>query len=177
MIRDPQQVLRERARALARPLADGPTRRREILRWDRGGQMFAIVVAAARAITTAERLAVVPHAPPALAGMAAYRGGLLPVYDPRVLLAFTAQQAEAAHWALVIDDAAPFGLLADSLPEIDGLPDAPLQPASTDLPPEARRCIEAVHPDGWVLLSPHALRTDPRLASITDRQQRETRSS
>lgn len=178
MIGDPQEILRERARALARPLADGHarTRSREVLRWDRDGQTFAVAVAAARAITAAERLAVVPHAPTALVGMAAYRGGLLPVYDPSALLAFSTDHAPRAPWALVIDDDAPFGLLADSLPQIADVTGVSLQPASTDLPSEARRCIEGVHPHGWVLLSSQALRTDPRLASTTERRQRETRS-
>lgn len=172
MSRDPGEVLRDRARLLARPVEDdaAPRDAVEVLRWQRGRQAFAIAVAAVRGITDAGRLAAVPQAPPTLAGMVAFRGGLLAVYDPAALVGAGTGHPAAAPWALVVDDDAPFALLADGLPEIAAVTEAGLRPPTGDLPADTRRCVRGVTRTGCVLFAAEALGRDPRLSLSTSRE-------
>lgn len=169
MTRDDQEILRERARTLARPVEDIDGRARtEILHWVLGEQSFAVPLADVQAIFPCDRLASVPHATAPLVGIVAFRGSLFPVYDPRALLGPAGAGLPTAPWAVLVDAAAPLGLLADGAPHIGQMRDAELRPPAGDLPPEARRCLHGVDSHGRALLTPDALRTDPRLIFQSD---------
>lgn len=169
MTLDDQSVLRERAQALARPAEESHRgARRQILHWVLGDQSFSLPLADVQAILPCDRLAAVPHAAAPLVGLVAFRGSLVPVYDPRPLLGSTSAGMPEAPWAVLMDGAAPLGLLADRPPQIGEMPDAELRAPAGDLPPEARRCVQGVDSHGRALLAPGALRTDPRLTFQSD---------
>jgi len=132
-----EAVWRRRAERLARPPVTEETALTPVLVFRLGEERYALAVAALAEVIPAGRLARVPRAPAALAGVVALRGEVRPVWDLARLLGLS-RPAPSIHYILLLNSRA--GLLVDQLEEIRLL-----------------RC-DAVTPDLVTLLDPDALR-------------------
>lgn len=80
------EAMRERTRRLAQP-PDGPVAQRgpeeavHVLRFRLGSARYGVETCYVREVTKQRQLATLPGAPPALAGIIACRGTLVPVFD------------------------------------------------------------------------------------------------
>lgn len=117
-----REVLRERARALARPPAAPapPGEVLPVLLFDLGGEPHALEIRHVLAVMPSTPIAVIPAGPPVLAGVVNYRGGALAVFDPRPLLGLR-PGGEGRRVVVVGDEAEPLGLLVDGLPTVGRL--------------------------------------------------------
>jgi chemotaxis signal transduction protein len=115
-----REILEERARALAQPLADEPPDpdARDLVFFTLAGERFA---AAAEHIDEAfapAALTPIPGDRPWLLGIVAHRGGVLPVLDLRTLLAPGADHgAPLTHVVAVAAAGQAFGIAAEAVEE------------------------------------------------------------
>ena len=74
-------LLSARSEALSRPLERGvPPGALTVIRLRAGGEVYALPLAALRAVTLVGRLTPLPHAPPEVAGLVTRGGRILPAF-------------------------------------------------------------------------------------------------
>ncbi|HET7543336.1 MAG TPA: chemotaxis protein CheW [Polyangiaceae bacterium] len=82
---------------------------------------YAVPIASVREIVNPVPLAALPHAPPAVAGVADHRGEILPIIDLRVRFGLTAQaDARRGKWILIEVEGRGVGLAVDRVTEVFG---------------------------------------------------------
>lgn len=124
-------ILADRARALARPpqAEPGSGARRQCIVFALGHESYAIDTRFLRAVMRLEKLVAVPGAPNPIAGVTNVRGTILPVVDLRALLGIAATRpGDGARVIVLGEEAAEFGLLADTADEIAEIDIGSLRP-------------------------------------------------
>lgn len=127
-----QRVLEERARALARPLAAPEAApRAEVVCFTAGEERFAVEARHVVEVFRLAELTTLPGAPPPVAGVTAWRGGLLTLHDPGT----TPASRQSGARVIVLGEEEPvLGLLADTVEMGRELPLTGLGPAPTGRP-------------------------------------------
>jgi purine-binding chemotaxis protein CheW len=95
-----------------------------------GNVSYAVPISAVREIINPIALTDLPHAPPAVAGVADHRGEVVPVVDLRVRFGLPELgDSRRAKWILLDLDGNIFGLAVDSVTDVFGTGGAELRPA------------------------------------------------
>ena len=148
-----EEILRERARALARA-AERPTAPgRSVLVFTCRGARLGVDAVHAREILPLPPLAPVPRAPAYVAGLAQRRGEILMLVDVATLMRLSAEGL--ADMTKVVVIGAPrreVGLLADGVEGIEAIAPAAIAPALDEVP-----FVAGVASGGVVLLDAEAL--------------------
>lgn len=162
---DPAARLAERARRLARPIAEatgGATL--DVLEFTIAGERYAAEARYLREVHRPRELARLPCVPAFVAGIVNVRGRLLTVIDIRKY--FGLADRDLPDPAAVVVAAGPdleLGLVADSIEGLRTLGEAELMPAAAGGEIIPRRCLRGITADGWVVLDLAALLSDPGL--------------
>jgi chemotaxis signal transduction protein len=153
------QVLAARAAELARPLAEDAAEQQvlDVLLLSIGEQQVAVPLDALQGVRAPQPLTAVPGASGVLAGVIGGRGDAVAVASLAALLGLAASSPPDQQWVVVLDDAAPLGLLADTADEIVRLHSSDLT-VSDDA-----TLVAALAAGGILVLDPAAVLRDPRL--------------
>jgi purine-binding chemotaxis protein CheW len=159
-----RQVLEERARALARVPAAGPSAGEaiEVVVFTQGGEPYALETRYVREVVRLTDCTPLPGAPPFLVGVLNLRGELLAVLDLRSFLGFEGAGGERA-WVLVLGaERAEFGLRVDAALEVRRLRlDEVLPPPDSGGP--RRDHVRGVTAEALIVLDGGELLRDERL--------------
>ena len=152
-------VLRERARHLARPVAeadDAP--RRSLVRFRRDGQRFAVDIEAVRQVVRLEGAARLPASTWPLLAIAPFGDRVVPVVDVLGTGHAGAQPASPTWGVAVAAHTQPVALAADEVVDVVEVADADITPArSTD---DARsRVASGITPDGDAVVDLQTIRS------------------
>lgn len=159
-------VLADRARRLARPVADDAVRTGAdgLLRFTVGREAFAVPTGAITEVQPVSRPAPLPHGPNWLAGMLGIRGRMLPalwlnrfVSDGQV-----SSEEEADRAVVVRADGIELGMLATTVGGISPVQAGDMEPLPRGLA-TATRCAVGIH-DGYLVVDPTRLVHDVRAA-------------
>ena len=157
LVRD-REVLEERARALARPQAtthglDIVT----VLTFMLARERYAVESRDVWAVFRLRHFTRLPAADPPLFGLTSWRGDVLTLLDLRPLLGAPATALDDLAFAVVLGDRrATYGLLADSVQELEDISRAALRPPDNEH--SARSAyVTGITPDALQLLNPAAL--------------------
>ena len=128
-------LLRERARALARPVE--PERRRqgmEAILFRASGSRYALPLHEALRILPVRDLTPLPGARRPLAGLASWRGGLLPLVDLRLLASAGRGRGIGDLTRIVVfgNDDEKVGILAESIDRVIDLDPASIAPLADE---------------------------------------------
>lgn len=137
---DAEDVLRQRARALAATTEERSDQREHPLATvELGGERFAVETSRVLEVTHLDGWTPLPGAQPPLAGVAAWRGGLLTLYQIHEELGVGAAPGPGPAWVLVCGSPrVPFGLLIEAPGEFHSVPEAALTPPPPELGERAR---------------------------------------
>lgn len=160
-----RQILRERARVLARPLEEQrEVATLEVLEFRLAEERYAIAAAAVRDVHPLRGLSPLPCTPEFMAGLVNIRGRIVPVIDIKRFLDLPQRGiADLHHVVLVGDEHLEIGLLADAIEGVHAI-DADSLRASVSSFPEARDgYFRGIAPDRLVVLDIEAILGDERL--------------
>jgi purine-binding chemotaxis protein CheW len=158
-----QQVLEERARALARPAVDHADEDVvELVVLAVGAERYGVDVRLVREVRPLAGLASVPGTPGVWAGLVNLRGGLVPVLSLRRYLQAAGPEAEAG---VLVAVTAPFpaALLVDAAAEVRRCRPDDLRPVQSGTGDRAHAAVTAVTTDLLQVLDPAAVLADPAL--------------
>jgi len=95
-----------------------------------GEVAYAIPIAQVREIVNPLVVTPLPHAPPAVVGVADHRGEVVPIVELRSRFGLArAPEPRRSKWILVDVQGRPVGLIVDSVTDVFGTGGAQLQPA------------------------------------------------
>lgn len=155
------EILRIRAATMAQPLVqDSQGTQEAVLTFSVGDERYGVPAHCVREVRPAPPLALLPHAPDVLVGVARIRSTVVPVFDLHRLLAMATPRADSAPWVVVLEDGdqAPLGLAADAVQGVVTLPRAMESPSEAA---GAGGLVVAVTPEGLRLLDPAGLLSTP----------------
>lgn len=164
--RDPDAVLAERARILARrPGSGAAAETLDALEFRLADGLYAVETAFIREVLPLRRFSPLPSLPPHVLGIMNVRGRIWAVVDTRILLGLPAQTAPGDPLVILLESGGmEFGLTADG---IVGTRRIPLEELAT---PAAALCrgktdyIRAVTPEGTIVVDAMKMLSDPALA-------------
>ncbi|MEP7049909.1 MAG: chemotaxis protein CheW [Pseudomonadota bacterium] len=94
-----------------------------------GDIAYAVPIAAVREIVNPVQLAELPHAPPAIAGVADHRGEIVPIIDLRVRFGLAPfSDPRKSKWILIEVEGRAVGLAVDRVTEVFGKTGAEIKP-------------------------------------------------
>ena len=158
--------LRERARVLARPLAE-PVVVTDVLNlavFVLAGARYGIEAAYVLEVAPLRELTPVPCTPPYILGVMNHRGRILPILDLRNLFALAAQEMTAESRVVAVEvDGMTFGILADAVLGTMqvGIHEVVLPPVT--LLHDQQAALRGVTGEMIAVLDLEALARDPRL--------------
>jgi purine-binding chemotaxis protein CheW len=95
-----------------------------------GDVTYAVPIAMVREIANPLETVALPHAPPAVVGVAHYRGEVIPVLDMRVRFGgSSAQTTRKTKWIVVLSVDRQVALVVDAVTDVFGTSGAELTPA------------------------------------------------
>lgn len=165
-VEEVQRILRERARALARPLAEAPTPTDvvELLVFALGGERYAIEAAHVLEVVPLGELTPVPGAPAHVLGVVNHRGRILPVMDLRRLLELAGQGVtEGGRVVAVQAGGMTFGILANAVAGLIEVGADEVAPPAPALSRRGQTFVRGVTAEMVALLDLGALARDPGL--------------
>lgn len=113
-----KRILRDRAHALAKPLAEvrRPAEVLDLLVFSLAGERYGVETAHVLEVISLRELTAVPCTPPVILGVVNHRGRILPVLDLRRLLGLTDQGiAEGSRVVAVEAGGMTYGIFADAM--------------------------------------------------------------
>jgi purine-binding chemotaxis protein CheW len=161
-----QQVLEERARALARPTVDdGDEDVVELVVLTAGAERYGVDVRLVREVRPMAGLAPVPGTPAVWAGLVNLRGSLVPVLSLRRYLQAAGPETQGAGAGVLVVVTAPFpaALLVDAAAEVRRCRPDDLRPLQAGAGDRAHAAVTAVTTDLLQVLDPAAVLADPTL--------------
>lgn len=164
-VADVEEILHERARALAAPRGAGPDGERSAelhLVARIGDRSVAVPAARARHVVPATALARLVECGPAIVGLAAVHGELVPIADVSGLLQTAGGDGATpgGYFVVVDDDKSSIGLLVDEVVELRSLHPGEV---AADTSGHRSGSIAGVAPGGVFVLDLDGLLADPRL--------------
>lgn len=154
-----REVLRERARQLARPLTRASTTRRlDAVSFSLGRERYAVEARHVFAVFRLESLTPLPGARPPVAGVTPWRGDVLTVLDIRGLVGATATALDDLARVIVLGNDRPeLGLLADRIDDPLQLDPGSVHPLSAERASRGSEILRGVTSDAVVVLDAPAL--------------------
>jgi purine-binding chemotaxis protein CheW len=161
-----RRILRERAQALARPLAQ-PSAVTDVLElavFVLAGARYGIEAAYVLEVTPVRELTPVPCTPPHILGVVNHRGRILPILDLRQLFALAAHEVTAESRVVVVEvGGMTFGILADAVLGTIRVEAHEVMPPPVTLLHDQQAAIRGVTGEMVAVLDLEALARDPRL--------------
>lgn len=161
-----RRILRERARALARPLEKVrvPTEVLELLLFSLGGGRYAIETAHVLEAVPLRALTPVPCTPPVILGVINHRGRILPVLDFRRLFGSAGQGVTEGSRVVVVEAGGmTFGIYADAVAGTVRIAAHELAPPPAGPAGGRQGFIRGVTGEMVAVLDVQALGQDPRI--------------
>lgn len=133
-----------------------------------GEVAYAVPISHVREIVNPLPLTVLPHSPPAVAGVADHRGDVVPVIDLRARFGLAPRpDPRRCKWVLVEVEGRVVGLAVDQVTDVFGTGGAPLKPAPALGPGDADRGIVGVTSrDGVLTMVLDVTRFDQLAATV-----------
>ena len=158
------RILRERAKALAKPLAEpaphGETL--ELLAFSLAGERYAIEAASVLEVMPLRDLTSVPCTPPTILGVVNHRGRIIPIIDFRRLLALPGQEGGRSRWVVVVEaEKMIFGIGAEAVMGTIQIQASELAPPQRSLAGDHQAFIKGVTGEMVVVMDLIALARDP----------------
>ena len=161
-----KRILRERAKALAKPLEE-PAPRGEVLEllvFSLAGERYAIEAASVLEVMPLRDLTAVPCTPPTILGVVNHRGRILPVLDFRRLLDLPGQAVGEKRWIVVVDtDGMTFGIGAEAVTGTIPVAASDLASPPRSLAGDRQAFIRGVTGEMVAVLDLTTLAGDPRI--------------
>lgn len=163
---DMTEILEERARLLARPLA--PPRAEEatieVIGFDLAGERYALDADVVREVLPFTDFTALPGVPPHVIGITNLRGEILVVFDLRILFDLPGRGLTDRTRLIVCGAEGPeFGIVADATRDVSALPLSALQAEATLRGAERQPCVRGITRDAVIVLDGAALLRDRRL--------------
>lgn len=168
-IRSPEEVrriLRDRALALAKPLAEIriPAEALESLVFSLAGERYGIKMSHALEVIPLRELTPMPCTPPFVLGVVNHRGRILPVLDLRRLLDLADQGIAEGSRVIAVDaDGISFGIYADSVSGIEQIGADEVVPPPAAVADDRQTFLLGVTGKMVAVLDLEALTRDPRI--------------
>ena len=161
-----ERILRERARALARPLDKPPTAGEvlDLLVFSLAGERYGIETARVMEVVRLRGLTAVPCTPPFVLGVVHHRGRILAVLDLRRLLELAGQGVAEGSRAVVVEARGiAFGILTDAVAGIVRVAAGELTPLPVTSARQRQPFVRGVTGELVAVLDLEALAQDPRI--------------
>jgi purine-binding chemotaxis protein CheW len=160
------RVLRERAKALARPpAADADAGdSHEVLEFALASERYAIATRHVREVHALRQLTPLPGAPAFVRGIVNVRGRIVPVVDLKEFLGLPQSGITDLHRVILVgNDALEFGLVADMGLGVRRVPKAALLPPMSTLGGMGAEYVMGVTSEHLVMLDMDRILADPRI--------------
>lgn len=160
-----QQRLRDRARALARPIESAhPVETIELLEFGLAEERYALEAAKVHDVQPLRELTPLPGTPAFLAGVVHVHGRLVAVVDIKRFLGLPQRGLADLHCIVLLKSAdMEVGLLADSVAGVHHVPREALQLPSTEGTGIGPQYLQGITAERLVLLDATAILSDQRL--------------
>lgn len=160
------QILRARARALARPPQEPPAREMfvEVLEFHLAQERYAVEYDYVKEVCPCKELTPLPCTPPFVLGIVNVRGRILPVFDLKRLFDLPEKGLTDLHRIILIQgNDLELGLLADLIIGVQSIPVASVQPSLATLTGVRSEYVKGVTSERLVVLDLARLLADPRI--------------
>jgi purine-binding chemotaxis protein CheW len=162
-----QQILRERALALARPVSNGtvaPTNSLELLEFRLASERYAVESRFVQEVHPLRDLTPLPGTPPFVPGIVNVRGQILPVYDLKKLFDLPEPGLTDLHRVLhVRGHDMELGLLADVIVSVHMIAADSLQASLPTLTGIRAEYLKGITADRIVVLDLDRILSDPKI--------------
>lgn len=166
-----RRILRERAQALARPLAE-PAALTDVLElavFVLAGARYGIAATYVLEVTPLRELTPVPCTPPHILGVVNQRGRILPILDLQKLFALAAHDVTAESRIVAVEvGGMTFGILADAVLGTIRVGVHEVMPLPGTLLRDHQACLQGVTGEMVAVLDLEALARDPRITVNED---------
>ncbi len=166
MSADAAAILRERARALARPAAAAAPEAQtiELLEFALAAERYAVETRRVGEVQPLRALTPLPGTPPFVRGIVNLRGRILPVFDLKKFFGLPEVGLTDLHRIVVVQGADfELGLLADQVIGVRTMPRAALQPSLPTLTGIGAEFLLGVSAERLVVLDLERILTDAKL--------------
>ena len=162
---DAERILRERARALARPTHQpAPLEQIELLEFRLARERYAVESRHVLEVCPFRDLTPLPGTPPFLLGLVNVRGRILPVMDLKKLFELPEQGVTDMHRVVLIrGNDLELGLLADVIVGVNSVARESLQPSLPTLTGIRAQYLLGVTDEHLVVLDLDRILADPRI--------------
>jgi purine-binding chemotaxis protein CheW len=167
---DGRRILRERARALARPVVSAATSPTiEVIEFRVARERYAVETRHVREIHPLRDLTPLPGLPAFVLGIVNVRGRVVPVFDIRRLFELPERGLDDRHHVVLVAGAGlEFGLLADAIDGVRPLALDELQPAPATFTGIRSEYLKGVAAHGLALLDLERMFADPGIVVQQD---------
>ena len=166
MAPDDAQILRARARELARPPVHAPAAATllEVLEFRLAQERYALETRHVREVCPLKDLTPLPCTPPFLLGIVNVRGRIVPVVDLKKFFDLSEQGLTDLHRIILVEgNDVELGLLADAAVGVRAIPVAAVQPALPTLTGIRSDYLKGVTGERLVILDVGRILADPRI--------------
>ena len=163
---DVGRILRERARALARPLAESktPAEVLDVLVFSLAGERYGVEASYVLEVLPLRELTSLPCVPPVFAGVMNYRGRILPVLDIRRLFGLSGQGTTEGNRVVVIEaNSMALGILTESVAGIVRIDAQEITPPPVTLAGDRQAFLRGVTGEMLAVIDLPTLIRDPRV--------------
>ena len=163
---DRTTILRERARALARPAEHAPTAETvlEVLEFRLAQERYAVETRYVREVAPLKELTPLPCTPSFVLGIVNVRGQIVPVFDLKKLFDLPEEGLTDLHRIIIVrGHNLELGLLADLTLGVRSIPLSSLQPSLPTLTGIRGDYLKGVTAERLVVLDLASLLADPRI--------------
>ena len=163
---DGAQILRDRARALARPpeLAPAAATLLDVLEFRLAQERYALETRYVREVCPLKDLTPLPCTPPFVLGIVNVRGRIVPVLDLKKLFDLPEQGLTDLHRIILVEEhEVEFGLLADATVGVRSIPADTLQPSLPTLTGIRSEYLKGVTAERLVVLDVGRILADPKI--------------
>lgn len=148
-----QEVLRQRAEELSRKDVDENSRKRRLVTFTLGDDVYGLDVTAIKEVSNAVDIYFIPSAPEQISGVINLRGIVVPVIDPESILGLQRPPGAAYSSIVVLEhDNLTVGLLTDKIGDIVEVAAGSIEVPLSTIDPGRAACLEgAVEWEGRLL--------------------------
>lgn len=167
-----KEILKARARALARPLAGNDDASREafaVVEFRLAQERYAVEQAYVREICPLKELTPLPCTPAFLVGIVNLRGQILPVINVKELFELPNHGIADLHMAIVVHAVGvELGILADAISGVRSIPRDALQPSLPTLTGIRAKYLKGITDERIVVLDVPSILQDPKIVVNED---------
>ena len=163
---DSAQILRDRARRLARKLEEDvePESQLEVLEFRLGQERYAVATRHVAGVAPLKHLTPLPSAPPFVLGIVSVRGRIMPVFDLKSIFGVPEQGLGDFHQIVIVEgNELEIGLLADATVGVHLLALESLQPPLPTLTGVRGEYLRGMTAERLALLDVERILADPKI--------------